>query len=252
MLLLTITPLETLSPQPAVALPHIVAYVTSASKLPTQSADVRITITFYEDGIIKSYSEDYGVLPDSKRTIVRAFDVQRADNVLIQITKNETGESAKTSYVMLPDAIHISRASIRSIDQFVLVPRLGGDHDTTTWEHVLNGVTYLKFTFGPKQVRIEQPTRNQTYIYHKLKPEGVTVLTSVGRENNSFETSVERDGVTTIRYGTSRGLVLNVFRVVGQAVATDPLTAVLNFELLDEDPIGAIALFPFVGGSPPR
>ena len=208
----------------------------------------RINIEFYPDGLIRSYEERSST---DKDNIKRAFNVFREGNIVKQVDPSYENiiVSLRTFTINSNDTLIINSLEMQNTDTWKIQHVQSSAIDTERYMSVFNNDPGLTFIFSPKENRIENVSNKNSYTYGIPLMKGLpNIKTKLqGGENYSIKKTAE--GKILLTHTVKNGLDIMLIRIEGELKHTDPIIAIINYELIS-DYLLSPALFPYIGGSP--
>lgn len=214
-----------------------------------------IKINFYDDGLIKSYEESYHLYGSKIRQVTEAFRIVRKKNTIKQEYSKNRYNYKTATFTIHNTSISIIRpewkdkAGIR----FEKEKKYNVGKGVVIFNQIYEGKSRCRFIFSPKKTRIEyinisstiyeiDPSTKLPYIFleQKIESDNVTIY-RINRD------SAEKTWITV---SSKNGPPIEMYRIEGQILHTQPYIAVINYFLFAYDPGFVDPLFPYFGGSP--
>jgi len=227
----------------------------------SDKAAIRIAISFFPDGLIRSYEEKYYDKEKRTEAIGKSFEVVRDSSSgtesLTQVF-SKAGQNPQAfvrieySEIIL---INIVQAGTSGSPIQIRVEK-----DTPPGSSVYASVSkadpafVFRFASGENRIEALVTARGRTFkeifVYSVDSSSGLPKITCQTPDNLLYKTGLLSDRKVAINVGALNGPLDEAFKVEGHLSTSKPVIALINYELLWDDPALGNAIFPYIGGSP--
>ena len=205
--------------------------------------DAKIVIDFNTNGLIGSFlrtaptgenRREYKTVQNGKEVVIDRIVKERGtylagfrigtNSVVIKLLNN--GSPSMSARLMKSEA-----------NGTIVIQHLSGES--------VDGV----FTFDSHENAIDFCTSHQHFSYTVDSHTNLPVIATDGPKHVNFRVQKNSDGKVVIDFLSTEGLTFSTYTIDGELRRSDPMIAVMNFELIGDPYLGAM-LFPYIGGAP--
>jgi hypothetical protein len=209
------------------------------------SKGVTYTIEFDSTGLVSSFRE-----VGARGENVRTFRVSReGDNVTVNYGENDLSTWPSAFTVTTEGVTTVFDGDSKGTSQTVVKASPQTD-SAAVYQRIVHGVVFQEFRFAVGETGLVYPPTGEAFSY---SVDASSRHTTIGSSSTGSERYVLRWSSTakvTVDLVGPDDMVFWRFQVTGTPLRTDPVTAIVNVQLIGAGPIMEAAIWPFIGGSP--